>query len=255
MDYLQAIALGIIQGITEWLPVSSSGHLALLQNFFGVSPPVIFDIMLHLGTLAAVTVYFRNDLLALIKGFFTFDRNNQDFRLALLIVLASLPTAIIGFGLKDFFASMFSNTLYVGIALLITGAVLFSTRHASGNRAPDARSALIMGIVQGCAVAPGISRSGTTISAGMLLGLDKEKTARFSFLMFIPAIIGATIFEAGEMDGLGEFLGPAIVGTVAAAITGYLAIGFLLRLISANRFSIFAYYCFALGLLTIILSV
>ncbi len=254
MDYLQAIVLGIIQGVTEWLPVSSSGHLALLQHLFGVSPPIIFDIMLHIGTLAAVTVYLRKDIIALIKGFLTFDRNNEQFRLCLLIALASVPTALIGFGLKDFFASMFGDVIYVGAALIITGLLLFLTRNAAGSKAPDTKSALLMGIAQGCAVAPGISRSGSTISLGLLLGLDKEKAARFSFLMFIPAIVGATIFEAKEITSLGADFGPAVAGTMAAAIVGYLAIGFLLDLIRKNRFSIFSYYCLALGFLTVVLS-
>ncbi|MFH1393944.1 MAG: undecaprenyl-diphosphate phosphatase [Candidatus Micrarchaeota archaeon] len=255
MDYLQAIALGIIQGITEWLPVSSSGHLALLQNFLGVQPPVIFDILLHLGTLAAVCLYMRNDISSLIRGFLTLDNKNADFRLAIFIIIASIPTAIIGFGFKDFFASFFSNTLYVGIALMLTGMLLLSTRAISGKKAPDAKSAIIIGIAQGCAVAPGISRSGATISAGILLGLDKEKAARFSFLMFIPAIIGAALFEAKEVAGMGAELGPALVGTATAAIVGYLAIGFLMDLIKKNQFHLFAYYCLALGALTIALSI
>jgi len=254
MDYIQAILLGIIQGITEWLPVSSSGHLALLQNLFGVAPPVVFDIMLHLGTLTAVLVYFRKDIFALIKGFFTFDKNNPEFKLSFLIILASIPTAIVGFTLKDFFASFFSNTLYVGIALLMTGTFLLLTRNASGTKTPDAKSAIIMGIAQGFAVAPGISRSGATISAGMLLGLDKEKAARFSFLMFIPAMVGATLFEAKEVSSLGSDFGPAVAGTIVAALVGYAAIGLLLKLINKNKFSYFSYYCFVLGAITIALS-
>jgi len=254
MDYLQAILLGIIQGITEWLPVSSSGHLALLQAFFGIEPPVIFDIMLHLGTLGAVIVFFRKDIFALFRGFLTFNNTNPEFRLSLLIILASIPTAIIGFSLKDFFASMFSNTPYVGIALMITGVIIFLTRNASGTKSIDWKSAIVMGIAQGLAIAPGISRSGSTISAGMLLGLDKEKAARFSFLMFIPAILGATLFEAKEISSLGPDFGPALLGTITAAIVGYAAIGFLLKIINRNKFSYFSYYCFALGLLAILMA-
>ena len=170
-------------------------------------------------------------------------------------MMKSIPTAIIGFTLKDFFASMFSNILYVGIALLITGTFLFLTRNASGKKTPGVKSAIIMGIAQGFAVAPGISRSGATISAGMFLGLDKEKAARFSFLMFIPAIIGATLFEAKDLSSLGPDVGPAIVGTIVAALVGYTAIGLLLKLINKNKFSYFSYYCFALGIITIIISI
>lgn len=254
MDYSQAILLGIVQGITEWLPVSSSGHLALLQNFFGIYPPVLFDILLHIGTLIAVLVYFRNDIISLARGVITFDRKNEQFRLALLILLASIPTAIIGFTFKDFFESMFGNTLYIGISLLITGAVLFTTRNAAGKLELNPKIAFIMGIVQGLAVAPGISRSGMTISAGMLLGVDREKAARFSFLLFIPAILGATLFEARDMSVLGADLGPTIAGTIVSAVVGYMAIGALLKIIRKNMFSAFSYYCLLLGLVVITLS-
>lgn len=254
MDYFQAIILGIIQGITEWLPVSSSGHLALIQNFFGMTPPVVFDMLLHIGTLAAVLIYFRKDILDLIKGFLSFDKNNKDFQISILIILASIPTAIIGFTLHDFFESMFSNILYVGIALIITGIILFLTRNLSGKLEINPKIAFLMGIAQGFAVAPGISRSGITISTGMLLGLEKQKAARFSFLLFIPAIIGAMLFKLSDISSLGPDIGPAIVGTIISAITGYLAIDVLLKLINKNQFSIFSYYCLLLGLVIIILS-
>lgn len=247
MDYAQAIALGILQGITEWLPVSSSGHLALLQGFFGISPPVMFDIMLHLGTLLSLVVYMRAELLQLARGLLTLDTNRPEFRLAAMAALACIPTAIIGLALRDAFASMFSSTLSVGAALMITSAVLFLSRNATGGRDVDTKSATIIGVVQGLAVAPGISRSGTTISMAMLLGVDRQKAARFSFLIFIPAILGATLIEARSADFALIEPGMVAAGISAAAISGYLSIGLLLRLLSGGGFGMFAYYCLILG--------
>lgn len=245
IDYLQAVILAIVQGITEWLPISSSGHLAIIQILFGVSPPLFFDIALHFGTLLSVIAYFRNDIIALL--------NKKEW--IVFIILASIPTAIIGLALKDFFASFFSDLLLVGLALLITGAFLFMTRNAKAGSNLAAKSAIVIGIAQGFAVAPGISRSGATIGAGMLLGLDKDQAARFSFLLSIPAILGASLIEARELAIQSVDLGPTVLGVIVAAVVGYLSIGFLLDIIRKGNFSIFSYYCFALGALIIILGV
>jgi len=241
-DYLQALALAIIQGITEWLPISSSGHLALIQHLFGISPPLFFDIALHFGTLLSVVVYFWKDILGLARQLNT----------VILLIIATLPTAIIGLLMKDFFASFYSNLIMVGIALLISGSLLFLTRYAKPGRSLNPKLAFIIGIIQGCAVAPGISRSGSTISAGMLLGLDKNDAARFSFILSIPAILGATLLEGKDIALDSIDLGPTILGVAVAAFVGYLSIGFLLNLIRRGNFSLFSYYCFALGTLIII---
>jgi len=248
VDYFQAFILAIVQGITEWLPVSSSAHLAIIQHLFNISPPVFFDIALHLGTLVSVLLFFRNDIIRLI--------NEKDVKMLLFIIIASIPTAIIGLALRDFFESFFSNITLIGIALLVTGAMLFSTRYADDKKQKQLglASALMIGVAQGIAVAPGISRSGSTISIGMLLGIEKEKAARFSFLLSIPAVLGASILEGRKAALSSIDFGPMVLGVIIAAAVGYLTIGFLLEIIRKNSFSVFAYYCWLLGVMVIILG-
>ncbi len=256
MDILDAIILGIIQGITEWLPVSSSGHLALAQHYFGIDASVAFDIVLHLGTLLAVFIYYRNDILSLAKGVLARDANS--LRFASLIIAAAIPTAIIGLLLKDFFESMFASPLSIAIALSITGIFLILSSWISSRRlkAPAAKtrnaepgtaSALIIGIVQGIAVAPGISRSGATIGTALLLGIGKEEAARFSFLAGIIPILGAAVLEGRHAVDAGIDVLPALAGFATAAIAGYLSIGLLLRLLKESRFQWFGYYCLLLS--------
>lgn len=256
METLDAIILGIIQGITEWLPVSSSAHLALAQHYFGISASIAFDIVLHLGTLLAVIVYYRSYLLSLVNG--VVARDEKSLRTALLILLTAVPTAIIGLSLKDFFESMFGNPLSIAIALSVTGIFLILSSWISSRRLkspaaktqnaePGAASALIIGIAQGIAVAPGISRSGATIGTALLLGIDKEEAARFSFLAGIIPILGAAALEGRHVADAGIDVLPALAGFATAAITGYLSIGLLLRLLKESRFQWFGYYCLLLS--------
>jgi undecaprenyl-diphosphatase len=244
VDYIQAIILAIIQGITEWLPISSSGHLAIAQYLFGISPPLFFDISLHFGTLISVVAFFWKDILNLVNR----------VEMILFIVIASVPTAIIGLTMKDFFAGFYNEIWLVGIALLLTGAFLYLTKYAKSGKTLNPKLALIIGIAQGLAVAPGISRAGSTIGAGMLLGIDRELAARFSFILSIPAILGATVIEGADLALSSIEIGPTLLGIIVAAIVGYLTIGFLLGIIRKGNFSMFSYYCFALGIITIILG-
>jgi len=244
VDYLQALLLAIVQGITEWLPVSSSAHLAILQKLLGVSPPISFDIALHMGTLASVVLYLRGDLAAIAR--------NRDIRMLACIVVASVPTAIIGFALHDLFASFFSDISLVGAALLVTGTFLFLTRFAEEKSQLGPASAFVVGIAQGIAVAPGISRSGSTIGAGMLLGINRGEAARFSFLLSIPAIIGAAFFELRKTPITQIDAGPTALGALAAAAIGYASIGYLMAVIRKGDFSVFACYCWLAGILAII---
>ncbi len=247
MDLFQALFLGVLQGLTEWLPVSSSAHLALAQNFLGLGAPVAFDIMLHFGTLLAVLAFYARDIIQILKNFL--KRNSREQKFVLGVIIASIPTAIIGFALKDFFESMFSNPTSIAFALVITGIwLLLASRAREGERGVGARDAFVVGIAQGLAVAPGISRSGATIGAGLMLGIDRKEAARFSFLAAIPAIIGASILEgrnALSSASLDPFV--VIVGVASAAIVGYLAIGLLLRALEKNKLEYFAYYCFVLA--------
>jgi len=242
VSYIQAFLLAIVQGITEWLPISSSAHLAILQKLMGISPPVAFDVALHVGTLISVLIYFREDLISLI---------NKKEMIA-YIIFASVPTAIIGFAFHDFFASFFSDVRLVGAALLVTGTFLYLTKFSRESRMLDSKSAFVIGIAQGIAVAPGISRSGATIGTGMLLGIKGEAAARFSFLISIPAIVGAAFFELRKVPLQFIDAGPMLFGMVIAAIVGYAAIVFLFRIIQKGNFSAFAYYCWFIGIAALV---
>jgi undecaprenyl-diphosphatase len=251
------VILGIVQGLTEFLPVSSSGHLVIVTGLLKLPPDVAFDVMLHFATLLAVCVYFAPDILRIINAFL-FDRRmkNPDFKLGVLIIIASIPTAIIGFALKDIFESMFSSLLYVGIFLIITG-ILITLAETYGKARKGVQKLsfmdpLIIGLAQGCAIAPGLSRSGTTVSASLLMGLDRSLAARFSFLLSIPAILGASIFKAKFI--LHIINAQTLAGFIAAAISGYLAIWLFMGLIRKKSIRGFAYYCFAAGACAIIWS-
>ncbi len=253
---VEALILGALQGVTEWLPVSSSGHLALAQHFLGLEKvPLFFDISLHAGTLLAVFAYFRKELAEIIRDVASGNWESGNSKLAAFSLLALFPTAIIGFGLKKFFASMFQSIELVGVALLITGTLLFVSRNAKEKGKLGWDSALLMGIAQGFAVAPGISRSGATISAGILFGVERKKAAFFSFLMAIPAVIGATAYES--LGGIPEAIGIEVMlaGIAASLAVGYVSIGVLFRALNAKWFYKFAYYCWALGLAAIAISV
>ena len=274
MSILSAIFLGIVQGIAEFLPISSSGHLAIAQNLFGIklegSADGTFDILLHLGTLVAVFVAYWPDIVDMIREFFFGIRDlakkstphpmPPNRRMILLLILGTLPLFFI-VPFKDAIASLSSNMIAVGCALLITGVLLFfSDRHNRGTKdASDVRfrDILVIGLAQAVATVPGISRSGTTVSVGCFLGLDRRFALRYSFLMSIPAILGANILNLKDCieTGVDPALIPAYIsGMVTAAILGYLSIRLLKIVTEKGKFGAFAYYCWAVGALTIILN-
>lgn len=265
----KAIILGVIQGVTEFLPVSSSGHLVLGQRLFGLKEPeLLFDIILHIATLVAVVIVFRREIAALAIELFQVPgrlgngetmaslwRERPTFRLLVLIAAGSIPTGLIGFGFKDMFESLFASTYAVGLALLVTGSVLFLTKTAKVNDNKTTgfgiKDALLIGLVQGLAITPGLSRSGLTISAGLFLGLDRELAARYSFLLFIPAVLGALAVQLAS-SGPSVF-GPASLaaGFAAALVSGLAALTFLLKLVQRGHLHYFAYYCWLAGLVTV----
>ncbi len=269
LTYLMAIFMGIIQGVAEFLPISSSGHLALFQTFFGMENVeekyMLFTVLLHFGTLLSVCVVYWRDVLEMIREFFlglaalAGRKERQDQppvarRLVMLIIVATLPLFVMVF-LKDFINQLFSNSLMVSCALIATGFILFfSDRLAHGHK--NARNAtmadaLVIGCGQALAVIPGLSRSGTTISVGMLRGLDRSFAVRFSFLMSLPAILGANILEVKDAVESGfpmEELPMYLVGVAVAAVTGYFAIRLVKTLSDQGKFGKFSYYCWAVGL-------
>ena len=186
LTLFQAVILGLIQGITEWLPVSSSGHLVIFQHLFGLQIPVFFDVLLHVGTLAVVFVVFWRDILEIIKAILKLDFKSEYGRLFIFILLGSIPTALIGLIFHEILVSFFSNLLVVAIGLIITGTLLFFCERKLGKKELTEKDSLLIGLVQGLAIIPGISRSGSTIGTGLLLGIDRDKVTRFSFLLSIP---------------------------------------------------------------------
>jgi undecaprenyl-diphosphatase len=255
MSLIQAIILGIVQGLTEFLPISSSGHLVLMQKIFGITEPtLIFDTSVHLGTLLAVFVVFKDDIISILKRPFQ--------KITWLLLAGTIPTAIIGIAFKDSFEQMFHTGSTLGFEFLITGAVLlWSSMLKSGYKRVRETSyfdAIFIGIMQGIAIMPAISRSGLTISGALFRKLDRNFAARFSFLLSIPAIIGATVFqikdivEVGSGNGPGIGIGVLIAGSIAAALAGYVSIKYMLQVLKSGKLKYFAYYVLAIGILVIL---
>ncbi len=262
---VQAAVLGIVQGLTEFLPVSSSGHLALAQMLIpGFSQPgVLLDVMLHAGTLLAVMVYFRREILEVMRLAIDMlkpgsEKDGESVKLVVGILLASVPTGIIGLAIEDSAEALFSSAVLVGCALLCTGFILLLGERlakAASERAgyPVWWASLIIGVVQGLAVVPGISRSGSTISAARALGVGGSEAAKFSFLLSIPAIGGAAFISVvkhlEEIKGFTgtEALAYFLVGPLVAAAVGYVAIEAVMRSIRGGKFTWFSIYCFIIG--------
>lgn len=277
MTYLSSVLMGILQGVAEFLPISSSGHLALFQRFFAVEnyeeTQMFFTVLLHLGTLISVCIYYWRDVWDMIREFFLFlfslfgKKGNREGRgqtpparrLVLLIVVATLPLFVI-LPVKDLVEEAMSNAAFVSIALIATGFILFfSDRMARGRK--DARSATVLdALLVGCAQAlgtlPGISRSGTTISAGLTRGFDRTFAVRFSFLMSLPAVLGANILTLVDVIKEGAIdtalLPVFLVGAVVAGVVGYFAIHLVNLLADKGKFGAFAYYCWAMGVLSLV---
>lgn len=273
LDILSAIILGAVQGISEFLPISSSGHLVLVPALLGIETGLAFDTILHIGTLVAIFTFFWKDIINLIKGFILsiidltegvdiFKRELHrvpEKRFAWLIIVGTIPTGIMGILLKDAIETIFRGTLFVGIFLLVTAAVLYySERHSSGQitqKDMSFKQALIVGICQGLAVFPGISRSGSTIASGLCLGLNREYAARYSFLLSIPAVIGAGLIQIKDIATLDASASVLLAGFISSVIFGYLSIKLLMKMIKGWSLDIFAYYCTIIGIITIILLV
>lgn len=257
MDILRAVLLGVVQGAAEFLPISSSGHLRLAQELFGMPDRfgLAFDTLLHLATLLAVVVYFRTDLTHMVRAAFSADlQRAADRRLAWLVVVATIPTGIIGLAGGDFFEA--ADMLYVGVAFLATAAILTAADLFSRKSLHDAESlgwpkAILVGIAQGVAIMPGISRSGATMSMGLAVGLDREQAARFSFLLSGPIILlaGANqLLEVVSGDAVLPGAAASIAGFAAAAVTGYCAIAGLMSYLKRHSFAVFAVYAAVLGI-------
>lgn len=250
---VEAIGLGVVQGLTEFLPVSSSGHLVVAQQLLGLTLPAqalaAFDVALHAGTLLAVIIYFWRDLLEMLRG--------RAWRLMGWLVLGTLPAAAIGIPFKSHIEALFTSVTVVGVAWIFTGIVLWATQYVRPPRfaALGSGRAVGIGIAQAIAMVPGISRSGSTIAAGMFLRLNPSEAARYSFLLAIPAIGGGLLFEMEHLLAMPSTMIPVtIAGIVSSGLVGYVAIRWLLRLVARGQFRWFGVYCLGAGILTLIFS-
>lgn len=256
---IEILILAVIQGITEWLPISSSGHLVVAQKYMHLTLPVFFDVILHVGSLLVVLIVFRSEIFKILRAVAHLDFKSEEGKLALLIILGSIPTTIIGFVFKATFESFFSNLLAVGIAFLIMGVFLFiSESGRNQNRQLNHLDAVLIGVAQGVALIPGISRSGITITTGLLRKVEKQTAFTFSFLLFIPAVLGATIGKALEATNLAvadlSYVS-ILFGLAITVVVGYFSLKLLLKIVLRGRFHLFAYYCWALGLIVVLTQV
>lgn len=255
MTIIQAVISGLVQGITEFFPISSSGHLALLHNVFGFQREMLaFDVFLHFGTILSVVIFFRRDISEMFQ---------KDMRLLKFIVIASIPTFIIGLIFKDVAESFFSMPLVVGSSLVITGLfLLFASIWAiywkivKRSRPLGVKNSIAIGIAQGISVLPGISRSGATLGTALIAGMDEVEALKFSFLLSIPAVLGANILKVRQIYGnlVSGDAATFLAGAVAAAVTGFLVIKALFSILRKNLFFLFGIYCMLIGAAVVVLS-
>lgn len=275
MSYFEAVILGLVQGLAEFLPISSSGHLALLQQWFGIdeNKVLLFAVLMHVGTLISVFVVYWKDIWELIvelcltirdlvtgKGLRLEERPVR--KLGVMIIVATIPTAIIGLLFNDLFDKLYTSVLPIGIGLIITGFLLIlAERTGNSSRGIDRmnfRNALFIGTVQGIAICPGISRSGSTLFGSLICNLDRKFAVKFVFLISIPSILGSAIMEAPDAIEAGmdmAQLGPVIVGMAVAAISGLIAIKTMIKIVSDKKLSYFSYYVWALGAIVVLYSI
>lgn len=274
MDIIQAIILGMVQGLTEFLPVSSSAHLVIVPELLGAKSSLAFDTLLHVGTLVAVIGYFWKDILAMIKAFLSSLKDlfrgkfkegvkEDPFkRMTWLVLVGTIPAGLMGVLLKDQFESLFNSITAVGFFLLITGVILWAAewiaKKNSGKKGKQIKevsftNSLVIGLFQGFAIAPGISRSGSTIAASLFSGLERKLAARYSFILSIPAILGAALIQTKDIVSFDSNIGVLISGFLSAMIFSYLAVKFMMGYIQKHSLVIFSYYCWIVGGLTLLI--
>lgn len=266
MSFISAILLGILQGLTEFIPVSSSGHLVLSQYFLGIGDnnSILFELFMHLGTLVAVVVFFRKTLWELTKSLFSWKNtmNREIHRknrcMIMYLGISTLATAVIYLFFGDVFKQVYENPSIVAVLLLVTGGIVFISDYLKDRGVPASNMgiwrSILIGFGQGIAILPGISRSGTTITASLATGIKRKDAAHFSFLLSIPAILAANLSEVKAFTQLDvSHLHSYLAGFFFSAITGYFVIAFLIRLIQGNRLKYFAFYCWFIGLLSLLI--
>lgn len=256
---IKTIILGVIQGLTEWLPISSTGHLRLVEHFLGLKVPVLFDVILHIGTLIVVLLFFRRDIRNILSAFMRLDFVTEHGKTVPLVIVGTVPTALIGLVFGERIAEFFQSVLPIAVAFILCGIMLYSAK--AGKEKTENISyltAIIIGVAQGVSIIPGISRSGATIAVALLLGIKREKAFKFSFLLSIPAILGAlgltvsTQFDELASAGLDWF--EILAGATVAMFVGYFALKLLWKILAKKKFHVFAFYCWMLSAVLIVLS-
>jgi undecaprenyl-diphosphatase len=258
MDPIQAIILGFIQGATEWLPISSTGHLRITEQILGLTLPLLFDVVLHAGTLAIVLLFFRKDIKAILSALAKGDFKSENGKLIPLIIVGTVPTALIGVFLSNIIETFFSSFLPIAAAFIICGFMLYLSKTGQEKKDVTYMLALAIGTAQGLALVPGLSRSGLTIATALLLGVRREKAFKFSFLLSVPAIIGAlglTLYEQHEalmLVGVGWV--DILAGIVMSLVVSYFALRLLWKVMADKKFYLFAFYCWFIGAILLALS-
>lgn len=255
MELISYIFLGLIQGFTEFLPVSSSGHLVLMQHFLKMTEDnLLFDTILHLGTAFAILIVFRKDLQQIITGLYSTDQQQRkdSWWYSTMIIVGTIPAGVVGVFFKDQLEQLFINPNAAGIMLFVTAALLFfSATRKSGTRSLTLGIAFLIGISQALAIIPGISRSGSTIATALLLGIARPEAGRFSFMLALPAIFGAALLHVGDISGMSLPIAAIIAGLVTSFVAGYFALKLLLHFVDRGKLFYFGFYCVAVAVLTI----
>lgn len=250
---LETVCLSLVQGLTEWFPVSSTGHLVIVQELFNMKVSVAFDIVLHLGTLIGVILFLRKDLQSILRAALKLDFSGEEGRMLVYIALGTIPIGLAGFFLKSFFESLFQSLFATGVAMLLNGLILYSTRNAKPSRKLGALDSFLIGVSQAAAITPGISRTGVTVSTGLLRGVEHEEAYRFSLLLSIPSIIGGSLVKIQEISFEQEYWMISL-GILVTAVVGYFALGTVRKYVTKHSFHKFSYYCIAFGAIIILLS-
>jgi undecaprenyl-diphosphatase len=259
MDPLQAVILGFIQGVTEWLPISSTGHLRITELLLGLSLPLLFDITLHVGTLAVILFFFRKDVKTILAALAKGDFKSENGKLIPLIIVGTVPTAIIGVAFSNTIETVFSSYLPIAGAFLTCGVVLYISKTGQDQKENITfLAALAIGAAQGIALIPGISRSGFTIATALLLGVRREKAFKFSFLLSVPAVIGAlglTLYEQHDVLTLvGVGWTEILIGIAVSIVVSYFALKLLWKTLAGKKFYLFAFYCWLIAAILLALS-
>ena len=254
MNLIDVLILAVVQGIAEWFPVSSSGHLVVLQWLLQSEASWLFDLSLHVGTLCVVVVFFWRDIVNILKALVRLDFKSEDGKLALLLIVGTVPGALTGLLITHFFEAFFFNLVLVGEALLVTGLFLFISRRKTNRKELGYVDSSLIGLAQGFAIIPGISRSGITLSTGMLRRVKREALFKFSFLLSIPGILGAIILEVIRRPvAVGNADVPAILfGVIISMVVGYLSLRLLKKIFMMERLHLFAYYCWIVGAMILV---